>query len=41
MNENIRKSQYLREIMQSFDGETKRLNEIIAMKDRMLETLNL
>jgi hypothetical protein len=27
--------------MQSFDSETKRLNEIIGMKDRMVETLTL
>ena len=25
--------------MQSFEGETKRLNEIISMKDRMVEAL--
>ena len=27
--------------MQSFDSETKRLNEIIGMKDRMVEALTL
>jgi hypothetical protein len=27
--------------MQSFEGETKRLNEIIAMKERMVEALTL
>lgn len=39
MSEHLRKSQEMRDVMVTFENEAKRLNDVIAMKDRMLESL--
>ena len=38
--ESLMKNQEIKDITNAFESETKRLNQIISMKERMIESLN-
>ena len=38
-SENLMRNQEMKDIKQTFENESKRLNEIVNMKDRMVDSL--